>query len=74
MLYPKPSVITRVGLTQFLLALTFVIWLVFFPELGENFAWPIVPIESARFIGASFALLGYYYWHQNSARPKPEEH
>jgi len=67
MLYPKPSAITRIGLTQFLLALSFVIWLVFFPQLGDKFAWPIIPIESARFIGASFALrtfFGFHLWRQ----------
>jgi hypothetical protein len=67
MLYPKPSAITRIGLTQFLLAFSFVIWLVFFPQLGNKFAWPIVPIESARFIGASFVLrtfFGFHLWRQ----------
>jgi len=67
MLFPKPSAISRIGLTQFLLALSFVIWLVFFPETGSNFAWSITPKESARFIGASFALrafFGYHLWRQ----------
>ena len=41
MLYPKPSAIDRIGLVQFLLALSFVIWLVFFPKSGDNFAWPV---------------------------------
>lgn len=67
MLFPKPTSITRVGIIQFFLALSFVIWLVFFPSTGDKFAWPIAPAESARFIGASFALrtfFGYHLWRQ----------
>ena len=63
MLYPKPSAISRIGMTQFFLAFAFVIWLLFFPQTGTNFAWPITPVESARFIGASFILRVFFGWH-----------
>ncbi len=63
MLYPKPSAISRVGLVQFFLASAFVLWLLLFPETGTNFAWPITPAQSARFIGASFLLRAFFGWH-----------
>ena len=63
MLYPKPSAISRVGLVQFFLASAFVLWLLLFPETGRNFAWPITPAQSARFIGASFLLRAFFGWH-----------
>ena len=63
MLYPKPAAISRIGMVQFFLASTFVIWLLLFPQSGTNFAWPITPVESARFIGASFLLRAFFGWH-----------
>jgi hypothetical protein len=50
-------------MVQFFLASSFVIWLLFFPQTGTNFAWPIAPVESARFIGASFILRAFFGWH-----------
>ncbi len=64
---PKPTSITRVGIVQTILASAFVIWLLFFPSSGVNFAWPIMPEMSAMFIGAGFiarAYLGYYLWRE----------
>lgn len=52
----KPSSITRVGVVQFFLALSFVIWLLFFPNTGSKFAWPVVPRLTAMFLGTSFIL------------------
>lgn len=63
MLYPKPSAISQIGMVQFFLASAFVLWLLFFPHTGVNFAWPITPAESARFIGASFILRAFFGWH-----------
>ena len=63
MFHPKPSAISRIGMVQFFLASAFVIWLLFFPQTGTNFAWPIAPVESARFIGASFVLRAFFGWH-----------
>jgi hypothetical protein len=63
MLYPKPAAISRTGMVQFFLASAFVLWLLFFPQTGTNFAWPITPVESARFIGASFILRAFFGWH-----------
>lgn len=63
----KPSSITRVGVVQTFLAAAFVIWLLFFPSSGANFAWPIIPEFSAMFIGAGFIIrtyLGYHLWRQ----------
>jgi len=64
---PKPQSITLVGIVQTLLASAFVIWLIFFPSSGVNFAWPISPEPSAMFIGAGFlirAYLGYHLWRE----------
>ncbi len=64
---PKPGSITGVGLVQFLLAATFVVWLVGFPAAGNKFAWPVVPPLTAVFIGTAFiarAYLGFQLWHQ----------
>jgi hypothetical protein len=52
----------NVGLTQFLLATGFVIWLVFLPGLAPHFAWPIESRLSSMFIGASFALRAFEGW------------
>lgn len=63
----KPATITRVGIVQTFLAASFVVWLLFFPSSGRNFAWPIAPEQSAMFIGAAFiirAYLGYHLWRQ----------
>lgn len=57
----------NVGLIQFLLASGFVIWLLFMPGLGSQFAWPIGNRLSAMFIGTSFALRafeGYFMWRE----------
>lgn len=51
-----PPAIRNLGVGQFLFALLFVIWLLFWPEGGERFAWPITPRLTAVFIGASFIL------------------
>jgi hypothetical protein len=63
----KPSSISGVGIVQFFLAATFVVWLLFFPDTGVNFAWPIAPRLAAMFIGTSFILrtfLGYHLWRE----------
>jgi hypothetical protein len=63
----KPRSINGVGLIQFLLAATFVVWLLFFPDTGKNFAWPVVPRLTAMFLGTSFILrsfLGYHLWRE----------
>ena len=57
----------RVGMTQFLLAAGFVIWLVFLPGLSSHFAWPLGSRLSSMFIGTSFALRafeGLLMWRQ----------
>ncbi len=64
---PKPSAINRVGIVQFFLAAAFVIWLLFFPDTGDRFAWPVVPRLTAMFLGTSFILrtfLGYHLWRE----------
>ena len=63
----KPRALNGIGIIQLLLARAFVIWLVFFPEAGVNFAWPITPALSAIFIGTSFiarAYIGYHLWRE----------
>lgn len=63
----KPASITRVGIVQTFLASAFVVWLIFFPSTGPDFAWPIRPELSAMFIGTAFiirAYLGYHLWRQ----------
>jgi hypothetical protein len=63
----KPASITRVGIVQTFLAASFVIWLLFFPSSGRDFAWPIAPELSAMFIGTAFIIrtyLGYHLWRQ----------
>jgi len=68
----KPKSLTTVGLVQTFLAAAFVVWLLFFPSTGDRFAWPVVPRQTAMFIGASFlarAFLGVHlwrgkYWHE----------
>jgi hypothetical protein len=68
-MHRKPSTITNIGLVQFLLASSFVVWLIFFPRSGAGFAWPVVPRQMAMFLGASFivrAYLGYQLWRQKS--------
>jgi hypothetical protein len=52
----------KVGLTQFLLAAGFVVWLVFLPGLATHFAWPIQNRLSSMFIGTSFALRAFEGW------------
>jgi hypothetical protein len=63
----KPKSITGVGIIQFFLALSFVIWLLFFPDTGGQFAWPVTPRLTAMFIGTSFILrtfLGWKLWRE----------
>ena len=63
----KPGSITGVGIVQFFLAAIFVVWLLFFPDTGVNFAWPVKPRLAAMFIGTSFILrvfLGYHLWRE----------
>jgi hypothetical protein len=64
---PKPKSLNGIGLIQILLASAFVIWLLFFPAQGVNFAWPIAPALSAIFIGTSFiarVYLGFHLWRE----------
>jgi hypothetical protein len=66
---PKPRSITTVGITQTLLAATFVVWLIFFPASATNFAWPISPIFSAMFLGAGFIMrtyIGIFLWREKT--------
>jgi hypothetical protein len=61
------SAYRRVGLIQFVLALGFVIWLVFLPGYAKFFAWPIGSRLSAMFIGTCFALRcfeGFWMWRE----------
>jgi len=61
----KPKEISMVGGVQTLLAASFVVWLLFFPSTGDRFAWPVVPRQTAMFIGASFIarlFLGVHLW------------
>lgn len=63
----KPRSLDGIGIVQLLLAGSFVIWLLFFPEQGVKFAWPITPALSAVFIGTSFiarAYLGFHLWRE----------
>lgn len=63
----KPGSLSGVGAVQFFLALAFVIWLLFFPDTGGKFAWPVVPRLTAMFIGVSFILrtfIGYHLWRE----------
>ena len=55
----------NIGLSQLILAASFVVWLLFFPETATKFAWPIAPPLSAMFLGTSFilrAFQGYHMW------------
>jgi hypothetical protein len=66
-MFVKPRAITLTGIIQVLLASAFVIWLLFFPSTGENFAWPIKSSFSAMFIGAGFiarTFIGYFLWRE----------
>lgn len=63
----KPRTMTTIGLIQVILAVSFVVWLLFFPALGGSFAWPVVPNFTAMFIGASFIVrvyIGYFLWRE----------
>jgi hypothetical protein len=63
----KPRAITGIGVVQFFLAATFVVWLLFFPTAGDRFAWPVVPPLTAMFIGTAFiarTYLGFQLWRQ----------
>jgi len=54
-------------LVQVLLAASFVVWLLFFPGTGGNFAWPVTPRMTAMFIGAGFIVrlfIGYFLWRE----------
>lgn len=64
---PNPSNVKTVGLVQIILAASFVVWLIFFPNSGENFAWPVTPSMTAVFIGAGFIVrtyIGYFLWRE----------
>jgi hypothetical protein len=66
---PKPKSINTVGLVQFFLAASFVVWLLFRPDTGINFAWPVVPRLTAMFLGTGFILrtfLGYQLWREKT--------
>ena len=63
----KPRRLTGIGIIQTILASIFVIWLLFFPSRGVDFAWPVVPELTAMFIGAGFiarAYLGVILWRE----------
>ncbi len=62
-MYLKPKGFGRVGLIQCFLAAFFVIWLLFFPQYGNFFAWPVVPELTAMFMGAGFILRSYFGYH-----------
>ncbi len=51
-----PRSIRSLGIGQFLFAAGFVLWLLFLPNGGENFAWPVVPSLTTVFVGTSFIL------------------
>ncbi len=66
---PKPRSYTTIGITQILLAAAFVIWLLFFPSTGDQFAWPVTPAFTAMFIGAGFIVrtfIGFFLWREKS--------
>jgi hypothetical protein len=68
-MYPKPKSLTTVGIVQFFLAFSFVIWLIFFPASADNFAWPVVPVQTAMFLGVGFMVrtfIGYHLWREKS--------
>ena len=63
----KPRTLTTIGIVQVILAASFVIWLLFFPATGGNFAWRVTPTFTAMFIGASFLVrtyIGYFLWRE----------
>ena len=63
----KPRFMTSMGLIQIFLAASFVIWLIFFPSTGGQFAWPVTPIYTAMFIGVGFIVrvfIGYFLWRE----------
>jgi len=58
---------TPIGIVQLILASIFVVWLLFFPNTGIYFAWPVTPTFTAMFIGAGFivrAFIGYHLWRE----------
>ena len=62
-MFAKPAGFNRVGFIQCFLAASFVIWLLFFPQHGDVFAWPVVPPLTAMFLGAGFILRSYFGYH-----------
>jgi len=63
----KSRNVSLVGIVQVLLAASFVIWLLFFPQKGDLFAWPVTPVPTAMFIGAGFivrTMIGYFLWRE----------
>lgn len=54
-----PRAIRNLGIGQFAFATLFVIWLLFWPDGGERFAWPVTPRLTAVFIGTSFILRAF---------------
>jgi hypothetical protein len=51
-----PNSLRTVSIGQFSLAFFFLLWLLFLPNGGPTFAWPVVPRLTAVFIGTSFLL------------------
>ncbi len=57
----KPKSLTTIGIVQLLLATGFVIWLLFFPNIGLYFRLARYPgMFTAMFIGAGFIVQGFY--------------
>lgn len=54
-----PRSIRALGVGQFLFAALFVVWLLFLPDGGPTFAWPVTPRLTAVFIGTSFILRAF---------------
>jgi len=65
----KPRSYTTIGIIQVLLAASFVLWLLFFPSTGGQFAWPVTPVFTAMFIGCGFIVrtfIGWFLWRERS--------
>lgn len=54
-----PRAVRTLGIGQFAFAAFFVIWLLFIPDGGPTFAWPVTPRLTAVFIGTSFILRAF---------------
>jgi hypothetical protein len=51
-----PRSLRTLSIGQFTLASIFALWLLFLPNGGPTFAWPVEPRLTAVFIGTSFLL------------------